>query len=352
MPAICRDCWNSKHRCRRYGRRGRFFYCSVSVAMIFSAMITRYTPTTGGAASAMDTTPGSYSDRDTIFPHDVAYTRKPTKRIVGGRDAPKNRYPYFVSLYGVHNGTHKCAGSLVAPDIVMTAAHCQIDIKYAQVGKYYVKPSSAVDVEDDYTTETFEVVGPLHPHPLYNSGVSFSYDALLLKLDRKSRKQYVRINTDPNVPSINGGGSDGGGSSSSGSTADDLDPSLYTVVVHVRVEDGDEESGDDEDDDKPAYRRVTLTGIPRRAFLFEDLSYTQDLFLPNAFRHPIGIPDDIFPEAWKNVDSANQDDDIDYDPNKGRFPSNYKGYAAFSAYTKAQEKLKAEKDPNNLPDAL
>jgi len=148
------------------------------------------------------------------------------------------------------------------------------------------------------------------------------------------------------------GTSDGGGSSSSGSTADDLDPSLYTVVVHVRVEDGDEESGDDEDDDKPAYRRVTLTGIPRRAFLFEDLSYTQDLFLPNAFRHPIGIPDDIFPEAWKNVDSANQDDDIDYDPNKGRFPSNYKGYAAFSAYTKAQEKLKAEKDPNNLPDAL
>jgi hypothetical protein len=23
--------------------------------------------------------------------------------------------------------------------------------------------------------------------------------------------------------------------------------------------------------------------------------------LPNAFRHPIGIPDDILPEGWKNV---------------------------------------------------
>eukprot|EP00934_Nitzschia_sp_Nitz4_P005813 Nitzschia sp. Nitz4//scaffold78_size91513//6535//8461//NITZ4_004913-RA/size91513-snap-gene-0.119-mRNA-1//1//CDS//3329558082//5803//frame0 len=41
---------------------------------------------------------------------------------------------------------------------------------------------------------------------------------------------------------------------------------------------------------------------PREAFAFEDRPYTSDLFLPNAFRHDIRVPDDIFPERWKNLE--------------------------------------------------
>jgi hypothetical protein len=42
------------------------------------------------------------------------------------------------------------------------------------------------------------------------------------------------------------------------------------------------------------------TGVPREAIFFLDASYESDLYLENAFRHYIGIPDHMMPEAWKN----------------------------------------------------
>jgi SET domain len=41
-------------------------------------------------------------------------------------------------------------------------------------------------------------------------------------------------------------------------------------------------------------------GIPRVAIRFYDTPYTHDIHLPNAFRHDIRIPDELFPEVWKN----------------------------------------------------
>jgi secreted trypsin-like serine protease len=45
-------------------------------------------------------------------------------RIVSGQDAPRTRYPYIVSLRSATTGRHACGGSLIASDIVLTAAHC------------------------------------------------------------------------------------------------------------------------------------------------------------------------------------------------------------------------------------
>jgi hypothetical protein len=39
--------------------------------------------------------------------------------------------------------------------------------------------------------------------------------------------------------------------------------------------------------------------IVREAITFVESAYTSDIFLDGAFRHPIGIPDDIFPKAWR-----------------------------------------------------
>jgi hypothetical protein len=41
--------------------------------------------------------------------------------------------------------------------------------------------------------------------------------------------------------------------------------------------------------------------VPRNAIGFFDKPGRTDMHLPNAFRHVIGIPNDIFPENWKNA---------------------------------------------------
>jgi hypothetical protein len=45
---------------------------------------------------------------------------------------------------------------------------------------------------------------------------------------------------------------------------------------------------------------ILIEDLPREAFVFVDRPHTTDMLLPNAFRHDIRIPDDLFPEAWKN----------------------------------------------------
>jgi hypothetical protein len=45
-------------------------------------------------------------------------------------------------------------------------------------------------------------------------------------------------------------------------------------------------------------------GVPRDAIRFWDLPYTSDLHLGNAFRHEIGIPDSILPQAWRMASKA------------------------------------------------
>jgi hypothetical protein len=40
--------------------------------------------------------------------------------------------------------------------------------------------------------------------------------------------------------------------------------------------------------------------IVREAISFWDKPYSSDLFLEGVFRHPIGIPDEIFPDAWRD----------------------------------------------------
>lgn len=44
-----------------------------------------------------------------------------------------------------------------------------------------------------------------------------------------------------------------------------------------------------------------VTEVPRRAIRFSDKIYTTDQHLPGAFRHPIGIPYDVFPEEWMDL---------------------------------------------------
>jgi hypothetical protein len=64
---------------------------------------------------------------------------------------------------------------------------------------------------------------------------------------------------------------------------------LYTVHLY------------EADDKANTVNDFLVEDIPRQAFHFVDLPYTADAHQPNAFRHDIRIPDEIFPQPWRNL---------------------------------------------------
>ena len=68
-------------------------------------------------------------------------------RIINGKEATPSRYPYIASLQKI-TGYHFCGGSIIAPDIVLTAAHCMegkqdsLDIYHVVVGRHDLKEDS------------------------------------------------------------------------------------------------------------------------------------------------------------------------------------------------------------------
>lgn len=45
---------------------------------------------------------------------------------------------------------------------------------------------------------------------------------------------------------------------------------------------------------------LTLSDLPREAFIFKDIPYERDHHQTWSFRHDMRVPDDVFPAAWKN----------------------------------------------------
>jgi hypothetical protein len=68
--------------------------------------------------------------------------------------------------------------------------------------------------------------------------------------------------------------------------------------VHVFKIAGDDDDETTGDGGNLPHNNQVISGIPREAFRFFDAPYTDDSFLPNAFRHDISIRDDLFPATW------------------------------------------------------
>jgi len=51
----------------------------------------------------------------------------------------------------------------------------------------------------------------------------------------------------------------------------------------------------------PSGENHILTYVPRWAIEIRDWFYSKDEFMENSFRHEMMIPDEIFPDAWKNL---------------------------------------------------
>lgn len=115
---------------------------------------------------------------------------QPVSRIFGGTRAPRNRYPYMAAVYirrpadGVL--VQKCGGTLIAPDVVLTAAHCNPSTDVVRLGIHHL-----FDPTENF--ETFEVMGrEIHPDFVQKS---FLNDFMLLKLDGRSEKTPIKLHS-------------------------------------------------------------------------------------------------------------------------------------------------------------
>ena len=64
-------------------------------------------------------------------------SRDTNTRIIGGDEAVEDRHAYAVSLYD--NIGHFCGGSLIAKDVVLTAAHCKGGEYFAVAGRHNIE---------------------------------------------------------------------------------------------------------------------------------------------------------------------------------------------------------------------
>lgn len=116
--------------------------------------------------------------------------RKLNTRIIGGSEATEDRFSYAVSIKD-HIG-HFCGGSLIAKDVVLTAAHCKGGQYDVVIGRHDLN-----DRDGEAIAMKKEV-----PHPNYDSQ-STNNDFMLVFLERPAaigNNDLVSLNSQHSIP--------------------------------------------------------------------------------------------------------------------------------------------------------
>jgi V8-like Glu-specific endopeptidase len=109
-------------------------------------------------------------------------------RIVGGMPTDPGEYPYFATT----KSSAVCGASLIHPDILLTAAHCQDD--FARIGVVYV---GAHKLDTLAMTAEKRTIIRQYPHP-------DNRDLMLFQLNETvDTLPVVTLNSDPDLPRFN-----------------------------------------------------------------------------------------------------------------------------------------------------
>ncbi len=135
-------------------------------------------------------------------------------RIIDGTEADELRYPYVVSISHYPDSPHFCGGSFIAPDVILSAAHCNCFLYYGDssscdvsVGRNNI--SSPFYGNGEVIFFEKEIIHPdFDPTSIFpESDVAPDYDFNLIFLKNTitdgtvfSNMLYLRINDDPTIP--------------------------------------------------------------------------------------------------------------------------------------------------------
>ena len=110
-------------------------------------------------------------------------------RIINGEEATEGRYSYAVSLQDKWG--HFCGGSLIAPDVVLSAAHCAGGEYNAVIGRHNLTISNGDEVPVKVEMK----------HPEYDSDATDN-DFMLLFLERATDEEVDFVHVGPEVPPV------------------------------------------------------------------------------------------------------------------------------------------------------
>jgi len=126
---------------------------------------------------------------------DPLLTAAASTRIINGFEVSNQRYPYSVSLQ--YAGEHFCGGALIAPDVVISAGHCNGSLSLD--GIVFNVVIGRHDLSKSWKGQSIRVKEEVR-HPLYDED-TVDNDFNLVFLERAvTNVQYVKLNADDAMP--------------------------------------------------------------------------------------------------------------------------------------------------------
>jgi len=118
-------------------------------------------------------------------------TSKKDVRIINGKEATEDKYPFMVSLEDKFG--HFCGGTMICRDVVLTAAHCQGGKYSAVIGRHNI-----VSHRDGQKIAMRKEV----PHPSYNDDTTENDYMLVFLNGVAPASKVVKINSNNAVPAV------------------------------------------------------------------------------------------------------------------------------------------------------